>query len=237
MIKSLYAHNKSILTKSNLFRTNKFFSTNESKEIGFIGLGSMGSKMVENFRASGYSLKIYDVNANAMKNLSHGSIVSSSIKEIAESCSVVFSILPNDEILTDVSEKLMQYKTESNNFTHVSCSTVSPATSRSLAERFTKLNCQYVSAPVFARPDGIAKKQSFWMVSGPESGRAIATDLLSLTGGKVFDFGDDNGAANVVKLCGNFLIAVISYIDIINIFDNCLKFDSLKFLLNKLSQV
>ena len=44
------------------------------------------------------------------------------------------------------------------------------------------------------------------MVSGEVAGRQLATTLLS-TGGKVIDYGDDIGAANIVKLCGNFLIA------------------------------
>ena len=38
-------------------------------------------------------------------------------------------------------------------------------------------------------------------------GREVAQRLLS-TKGTVVDMGDDVGAANVVKLCGNFLIAV-----------------------------
>ena len=44
------------------------------------------------------------------------------------------------------------------------------------------------------------------MVSGNQKGRLIATELLS-SGGSIIDYGDDIGAANVVKLCGNFLIA------------------------------
>jgi 3-hydroxyisobutyrate dehydrogenase-like beta-hydroxyacid dehydrogenase len=65
-----------------------------------------------------------------------------------------------------------------------------------------------VSAPVFARPDGIAKKQAFFAMSGGNAAdRARATELLSSTSPATHDFGDDAGAANVVKLSGNFLIA------------------------------
>ena len=35
----------------------------------------------------------------------------------------------------------------------------------------------------------------------------LVTPILSSTSTKVYDFGDDVAAANVVKLCGNFLIA------------------------------
>jgi len=45
------------------------------------------------------------------------------------------------------------------------------------------------------------------MLGGEETGRALAGSLLS-SGGNIVDMGNDVGAANVVKLCGNFLIAV-----------------------------
>jgi 3-hydroxyisobutyrate dehydrogenase-like beta-hydroxyacid dehydrogenase len=45
------------------------------------------------------------------------------------------------------------------------------------------------------------------MLGGEESGRKIASELLTSLG-NIVDMGEDVGAANVVKLCGNFLIAV-----------------------------
>ena len=45
------------------------------------------------------------------------------------------------------------------------------------------------------------------MLGGAESSRHTAAALLSSLG-NIVDMGDDVGAANVVKLCGNFLIAV-----------------------------
>jgi 3-hydroxyisobutyrate dehydrogenase-like beta-hydroxyacid dehydrogenase len=54
---------------------------------------------------------------------------------------------------------------------------------------------------------GIAKRQATWMLGGEEEGRKLAGNLLGSLG-NIVDMGDDVGAANVVKLCGNFLIAV-----------------------------
>ena len=45
------------------------------------------------------------------------------------------------------------------------------------------------------------------MMSGSEQGKAAARPFMELMG-HVEDYGEDEGAANVVKLCGNFLIAV-----------------------------
>ncbi len=49
------------------------------------------------------------------------------------------------------------------------------------------------------------------MLGGEETGRALAGSLLS-SGGNIVDMGNDVGAANVVKLCGNFLIAVSMFV-------------------------
>eukprot|EP01034_Spumella_vulgaris_P022427 gene22427-28552_t len=86
------------------------------------------------------------------------------------------------------------------------CSTISPGTSRKLVAVHAEAGHTLITAPVFARPDGIAKRQATWMLGGEEKGRKIAAELL-ISGGNIVDMGDDVGASNVVKLCGNFLIA------------------------------
>ena len=180
-----------------------------STQLGFVGLGHMGSKMVKNFVSDGHKVLVYDANPAILEQIRSKDIsVSSSVGEIAKTCEIVFSMLPNDEIVTKVATELLQSNT-SNNFIHISCSTISPSTSRRLAELYAKnkMSSSFIAAPVFARPDGIARKEATWMVAGEEKGKCIAMKLLS-TSGRVEDYGADTGAANVVKLCGNFLIAV-----------------------------
>jgi hypothetical protein len=64
----------------------------------------------------------------------------------------------------------------------VGCSTVSPTTSRGLAAEYTAAGKTFVAAPVFARPDGLLKRQATWMVAGEEKGRLIAGKLLESSG-------------------------------------------------------
>lgn len=49
---------------------------------------------------------------------------------------------------------------------HFSCSTVSPVTAKKIAQLYSNEGKTFVSSPVFARPDGIQKKQAIWMISG-----------------------------------------------------------------------
>ncbi len=115
-------------------------------------------------------------------------------------------MLPNDAIVSNVARELLANSTKP--ICHISCSTISPVTSRELAKVYSEANGSlFIASPVFARPDGIARRQATWMVSGDAKGREVAEKILHPLG-NVVDYGDDVGSANVVKLCGNFLIAV-----------------------------
>lgn len=185
-------------------------STSVSKAaspIGFIGLGHMGSKMVANLKNDGYNLIIYDKNkATADKLAVDTGVTVGTVESIASKCSIVISMLPNDQVVSAISDSLLAHSAKGNLLTHISCSTISPSTSRSIAETYHKDKKSFIAAPVFARPDGLSKRQATWMIAGEANGKEIATELLQSMG-KVVDFGDDVGSSNVVKLCGNFLIA------------------------------
>lgn len=132
------------------------------------------------------------------------------MEDVGASCGTVLSMLPNDAVVRDVATRLLvsaKAADPKRRLLHISCSTISPAAARALAKQYAEAGCAFVSSPVFARPDGIQRKQAIWMQAGEEQGRKEAARLLS-SSGRVVDFGDDAGASNVVKLCGNFLIAV-----------------------------
>lgn len=179
-----------------------------SGRIGFVGLGSMGAKMVENLQRDGKELLVWDLDSAATAKVATRPEIraAASVSEIAQSCRVVLSMLPNDKAVQGVSETLL--RDAGGPLCHISCSTISPVTARALAAEYAKQPraSSYVSAPVFARPDGIAKRQATWMVAGDVEGRRVATEMLT-SAGKVIDYGSDVGASNVVKLCGNFMIA------------------------------
>jgi 3-hydroxyisobutyrate dehydrogenase-like beta-hydroxyacid dehydrogenase len=85
-------------------------------------------------------------------------------------------------------------------------STISPDTSRHLASLHELHDTHYVAGPVFGRPDAAAAKKLWVMLSGDAAGRSLARPVAEALGQGVSELGDDPAAANVVKLCGNFLI-------------------------------
>jgi 3-hydroxyisobutyrate dehydrogenase-like beta-hydroxyacid dehydrogenase len=65
----------------------------------------------------------------------------------------------------------------------------------------------YIEAPIFGRPEA-AVAQKLWIpFAGPQSAKERVRPLLQAMGGQgLFDFGEEVGAATLVKLVGNFLI-------------------------------
>lgn len=179
-----------------------------SKRAGFIGLGKIGYAMASNMINSGYELTIFDLNKEACERLeAKGCHTVQRVEDVAKaSCGgVLVSVLPNDHALSDITEQIRPYMGEGS--VHCSCSTVGPDTSRAMAKLHQPFGCDFVAAPVFARPDGMARGESYILLSGAPNGRAAVKPLLSTTSKDIFDFGDDPGGANVGKLAGNFLIA------------------------------
>ncbi len=89
---------------------------------------------------------------------------------------------------------------------HLSMSTVSPATSKKLAEQHDRHGSHYLAAPVFGRPDAAASRKLRIVLSGKAAAKERVKPVLEHLGQDIFDFGDVAESANVVKLAGNFLI-------------------------------
>lgn len=90
---------------------------------------------------------------------------------------------------------------------HLSMSTLSPAMARRLAEHHSRHQTAYLAAPVFGRPEAAAGKKLWISLSGPPAAKDRVKPILQALGQGIFDFGQEPGAANVVKLAGNFLLA------------------------------
>ena len=92
---------------------------------------------------------------------------------------------------------------------HISSSTISVALSEALATAHAKAGQRFVAAPVFGRPDVAAGGQLFVVAAGSADASAAATPLFDAIGQKTFVVSETLKAANLVKLSGNFLIAVV----------------------------
>lgn len=180
-----------------------------TEPIGFIGLGNMGFPIAENLLRAGYPLKIFNRTASKASGLvAAGAQSVSSAAEVATRGGVVVTMLADDQAIEEISAGGDSFITRLGaEGIHISMSTISPATARRLAEQHAKSKVAYVAAPVFGRPEAAASRQLAICVSGPADAKKRAAPILAAVSRATFDFGEETGAANVVKLCGNFLLA------------------------------
>jgi len=179
-----------------------------SEAIGFVGLGSMGLPMAANLIESSYQLCVYNRTAQKAKPLiDRGAEMVYSPAEVVEPGGVVITILANDQALEQVvlGENGILSKL-GNGGIHVSMSTVSPATAQKLALAHQQQGSHYLAAPVFGRPDAVVARKLWICLSGNGAAKERVRPMLDKLGQGIFDFGEAVGAANVVKIAGNFLI-------------------------------
>jgi len=178
-----------------------------SEMIGFIGLGSMGSAMASSLLKAGYALPVYNRTRSKAEPLAaKGAHMANSPSEAVTPGGIVVTMVANDSALEEIVMSSGFLERLSPNGIHLSMSTVSPETSRKLAKLQAEHGSAYVAAPAFGRPEAAANRQLWICVSGPHAAKERVQPVLKALGQGLFDFGDDPGAANIVKLCGNFMI-------------------------------
>ncbi|HET6250909.1 MAG TPA: NAD(P)-dependent oxidoreductase [Tepidisphaeraceae bacterium] len=177
-----------------------------AESLGFIGLGQMGLPMAGNLLASGFSLVVHNrTPAKAAPLVEKGAKLADSPAGAAAAGGIVVSIVSDDRALEAIvtDEFLAAMKPGG---LHISMSTVSPATNQRLAERHARAGSSLLGAPVFGRPEAAAARKLWICASGSAADKARAKGVFDAIGQRVFDFGEDVGAGNVVKLAGNFLL-------------------------------
>jgi 3-hydroxyisobutyrate dehydrogenase-like beta-hydroxyacid dehydrogenase len=178
-------------------------------EVGFIGLGSMGSPMAENLLAGGFKLRVWNrTAAKAAPLTAHGATQVAKAGDAVVAGGIVITMLADDAAVKSVvtGEGGIAARLGAGGI-HVSMSTIAPATTERLARIHADKGSVYVAAPVFGRPENAQARQLVICTSGPGAAKERIRPLLDVMGRAVFDFGEAVGAANVAKLCGNFLIA------------------------------
>ncbi|XP_020518697.1 probable 3-hydroxyisobutyrate dehydrogenase, mitochondrial isoform X4 [Amborella trichopoda] len=123
----------------------RFFSSfiqPQLQRVGFIGLGNMGSRMVNNLINAGYEVSVHDVNSDAIEKFSKKGIHARETPfEIAESSDVIVTMLPSSSSVLDVytgPNGLLHGGTLLRPWLLIDSSTIDPQTSRRIAAIISK---------------------------------------------------------------------------------------------------
>jgi len=170
----------------------------------------MGVGMAANLLKAGHYLRVYNrTSAKAEALVTKGAKAAGSIADACRGDAVI-TMLANDEAVENVVLGRDGVITNlSLGALHVSSSTISVSLSQRLSEEHAKKGQQFVSAPVFGRPEVAAAGQLFVVAAGDPTAVDVAAPLLDVIGQRTFVVSDTPKAANLVKLSGNFLGAAV----------------------------
>lgn len=176
--------------------------------IGFIGLGNLGTPIAQNLIKAGYHLQIYNRTLSKADELDQSAITKCTTPaDAAKEVDFIVTVLSDDAVVREVvtgEDGIL--KTLPKDAVHISISTILPETSKELAALHHQAGNHYLTSPVFGRPEAAAAKLLWVCTSGNAAIKAAAKPVQESIGQGIIDFGDDIGAANVVKLAGNFMI-------------------------------
>ena len=122
-------------------------------DIGFIGLGSMGSAMASNALKAGHTVRVWNRSPDAAQALvNQGATLAASPAE-AFTGDAVFSMLADDAALRAVIIDSGLLAQAPKGTVHVNMATISVALAEELAKLHADHGVAYVAAPVLGRPD------------------------------------------------------------------------------------
>jgi 3-hydroxyisobutyrate dehydrogenase-like beta-hydroxyacid dehydrogenase len=182
-------------------------------EIGFVGLGHMGTAMAANLAAAGRRVIAYVRRQDQIGELEALRIrPTTDIGDLLD-CEVVISMLPDDDAVREV-----VFGRSDTGFDglaaglmpgaiHLSMSTISTTAASLLASEHGRHGQGYVAAPVFGNPDAARARQLFIVAAGVPADVKRCQPLLDCLGQRTFVIGADPGDANLVKLLGNMMSA------------------------------
>jgi 3-hydroxyisobutyrate dehydrogenase-like beta-hydroxyacid dehydrogenase len=178
-------------------------------KVGFIGLGTMGHPMALNLLKKGYELTIYNRSKGKTEFLKQqGAAIANSPKEVALQSEIVFTMLTADAAV----EEVVLGENGIVNGVHsglivVDSSTISPSTSKKLADKLSQHNVDMLDAPVTgSEPQAIQGILTF-MVGGKKDLYEKCMPLF-LTMGQAAYFMGENGKGSYTKLANNTMAAI-----------------------------
>ena len=176
--------------------------------VGFIGLGNMGLPMAQNVLKAGHTLHVFNrTAARAESLLSQGAQWESSPRAVGEKTPIVLSILADDAALENVTlgERGVLVGLKRGGI-HVDMSTVSPDTTKKLAQEYSVRGVHFIAAPVFGRPEAAAAAKLWICPAGAAEAIEQCQPLFSAMGQGVIVVGTEPHLASVLKLVGNFFV-------------------------------
>jgi 3-hydroxyisobutyrate dehydrogenase-like beta-hydroxyacid dehydrogenase len=180
-------------------------------DVGFVGLGRMGTAMAANLAAAGRQVIAYVRRAERIGEL--GALGLKPTTDIADlfDCSIVISMLPDDRAVREIVFGRGDFGVDGlaggmmPGGIHLSMSTISMSAAAELAGEHARCGQSYVAAPVFGNPDAAKARELFVVAAGVAADLTRCRPIFDALGQQAFWVGSTPETANLVKLIGNVM--------------------------------
>ncbi len=173
--------------------------------IAFIGLGAMGSAMVERLLLANYTVTVFNrTHEKVMPLVAIGAHDALSIPEAVANADVVMTSLLDDEAVLAVAHTMLLRMQPGA--IHIGLSTILPTTAETLLDIHQKAHTRYISAVVLGVPAVAREGGLTAFCAGDKQSIEMVHPLLSTFSAHVIPLGDevDIKAPNLMKICMNY---------------------------------
>ena len=180
-------------------------------EVGFVGLGHMGTAMAANLAGAGHRVIAYVRHPEQIEHLVSLGLKPTTHLASLSDCKIVISMVSDDAAARDLVFGHQDLGRPglaaglTRGAIHLSMSTISTLTSSDLAQEHARHGQGYVAAPVFGNPDAAKARQLFVVAAGATADLKRCQPLFDALGQKTFVIGSQPEHANLVKLLGNMM--------------------------------
>jgi 2-hydroxy-3-oxopropionate reductase len=183
-------------------------STSTPLQLGFVGLGIMGTPMAAHLIAAGHQLFVHTL--GKMPDAITGSRATQCVnaRGVAERADIVFVMVPDTP---DVEAALFAETGIASGLSKgkivVDMSSISPIATKDFARRINALGCEYLDAPVSGGEVGARNATLSIMVGGPDAAFERVRPLFE-TMGKNITLVGGNGDGQTAKVANQIIVAL-----------------------------
>ena len=180
------------------------------KEIGILGLGSMGTAIALNLKKK-YKIFGNDINKHNKIKSSKNFFFVKNLKEIFLKTNIFVIIVLNENQCQKIFNKFIEIKKNlkiNKNYTIINCTTVSPNWVKKTYKKLEKNNFDYIDCPVSGGPKKAINGKLSLMLSSKKITYKKNLALLKNIGNNIYNLGNKIGTGSTVKIINNCLAGI-----------------------------
>lgn len=179
------------------------------KQIGFIGLGTMGAPMASNLLRAGFQVTVYNRTAAKCDPLvTEGATAAASLQAASEGKDVIITMVSNDDSIREIyygPEGILEALKPGA--VVIDSSTISPGLVKEIAAAVENKGGHFLDAPVTGSKPGAVEGTLVFMVGGSADVIEASRDVFDAMGKLLLHMGE-NGSGAAAKLAHNAMVGI-----------------------------